>query len=74
MLDPENGKTICGPLEGMLAHQIAVGHMIRIVDITHVAILPFHVRFHGMAAVVTKISFCWRWVHVGQHVNLSSVL
>jgi len=44
----------------MLTHQIAVGHMIRTVDITHVLVVPFHdVRFHRAVAVVTKISFCW---------------
>ena len=60
MLDPESAKTIFGSLEGTFTHRKAVSHMIRIVDTTHVPILPFHdVRFHGMAAVVTKISFCW---------------
>ena len=48
--------------------------MIRIVDVTHEPVVPFHdVRFHG-AVAVTKISFCWWWVHVSQYVNLSPVL
>jgi len=39
--------------------------MIRIVDVTHVPVVPFHdVRFRGAVAVVTKISFCRWWVHV----------
>ena len=55
--------------------QIAVSHTIRIVDVTHVPVVPFHiVRFQGAFPVVTKISFCWWWVHVSQHVNFSSVL
>jgi len=58
-----------------LTYQIAVSHMIRIVDVTHVSVLSSHeVRFHWAVAVVTKISFCWWWVHVSQHVNFLSVL
>ena len=68
-------KQFHGPLEGMSTHRMTVGHTIRIVDITHVPVLLIHsVRFHGVVAVITKISFCWWWVHVRQHVNLSSVL
>jgi len=49
----------------MSTHQIAVDHMIRIVDIPQVLIVPLHdVRFHRTVAVITKISFCWWWVHV----------
>jgi hypothetical protein len=75
MLDPARRKTVFGPLGATSTHWIAVGHTIRIVNVTHVPVLPFHdVRFHGAVAVVTKISFCCWWVHVSQHVNLSSVL
>jgi hypothetical protein len=53
---------------------IAVGHMIKIVYITHVPGVQIHdVRFHGTFAVVTKIFCCWWWVYVSQHVNFSSV-
>jgi len=49
----------------MSIHQIAVGHMMRIVDVPHVSVVPLYtVRFHGAVAVVTKVSFCWWWVHV----------
>ena len=66
-------KQFHGPLEVTLILQRAVSHTIRIVYVTHVPVVPFHdVRFRG--AVVTKISFCWWWVHVSQHVNFSSVL
>ena len=35
-------------------------------------VVPSHdVRFHGVVAVIKKISFCWWWVHVSQHVNFS---
>jgi len=48
--------------------------MFRIVDVTHVPVVPFHyVRFHGVVFVITKISFPWWWVH-GQYVNFSYVL
>ena len=68
-------KQLHDPLEVMSTHQIAVSHTIRIVDVTHVLVVPFHnVRFHGVVAVVTKISFCWWWVSVSQHVNFSPVL
>jgi len=47
--------------------------MIRIVDITHLPVILFHVvRFHMVITVVTKISFCWWWVHISQCVNLLS--
>jgi hypothetical protein len=42
MLVPEGGKTIFGPLEGTPTHQIGFGHSVRIVDVTHVPVLPFH--------------------------------
>jgi hypothetical protein len=62
------------PLEGTLTHQIAVGHIIRIVDVIHVPVLPFHDMFHGVFAVVTKISFCSWLDHFSEHVNFSPVL
>jgi len=63
------------PLEGTFTHRIAVGHMIRIADVTHVLVLPFHdMRFHRVVAVATKISFYWWLDHFSQHVNFSSVL
>jgi hypothetical protein len=63
------------PLEGMSNHQIAVGHTIRIVDITPVPVVSFHnVRFHRIVAVFTKMSFYWWWFDVIQNVNFSSVL
>jgi len=38
-----------------------------------VPVVPFYnVRFHGAVVVVTKISFCWWWVHVGQHLNFQT--
>ena len=47
--------------------------MIRVVSVIHVLVVLFYdVRFHGAVAVATKISFCWWWVHVSQHVNFSS--
>ena len=56
-------------------HRIAVGNTIWNVNETRVPVILFHdVRLHGAVAVVTKISFCWWWVHVSQHVNFSSVL
>jgi hypothetical protein len=43
-------KQLHGPLEGMPTHQIAVSHKIRIVDVTHVPVVPFHdVNFHRAA-------------------------
>ena len=48
--------------------------MIRIVDITHMLVVPFHnVMFHTVVAVVREISVCLWWVHVSQHVNFLSV-
>jgi len=75
LLHPESGKQCRGPLEVTSTRRIAVGHTIRIVDLTHVLVVLFRdVRFHRTVAVVTKISFCWWWVHICQHVNFSSVL
>jgi hypothetical protein len=75
LLDRENWKSnfmFC--LKVRSTHQIAVSHMIRTVDITHVPVVPFHdVRFHTVDAVVTKISFCSWWVHVSLHLNFLSV-
>jgi hypothetical protein len=46
-------KQFLGPLEGTLIHPIAVGHMIRTVDVTLVPVVLFHdVRFHGTVAVI----------------------
>ena len=68
-------KQFFGPLDGTLGHQIAVGHTIRIVDVTLVPVVPFHiVKFHRVVAVITKISFFWWWVHVSQCLNFSSIL
>ena len=40
----------------MSINQIAVGRMIRIVDVIHVPVVLFHdVRFHRMVVVPTKI-------------------
>jgi len=48
------GGRIHGSLEGKSTYQIVVGHMIRIVDVTHVLVVLFHnVKFHGVVAVVT---------------------
>ena len=48
-------KQFRGSLEGMSTHQIAVGHTIRIVDVTHVQVVLFHdVRFHGVVGVIKK--------------------
>ena len=45
------------PLEGMSIHQIAVGHTIRIFNVTHVPVEWLHdVRFHRTVPVFTKIS------------------
>jgi hypothetical protein len=53
-------KQFHGSLEGALTHQIAVSHMISIVDITHVPVVLFHdMRFHWVVAVITDVSFCW---------------
>ena len=50
LLDPKGGKQFSGPLEGMSTHRIAVSHMIRIVNVTHVLAVPFHnVRFHWVS-------------------------
>jgi hypothetical protein len=68
-------KQFHGPLEVTSTYPKVVGHMIRIVDVTRVPVIPFRdVRFHRVIGVNTKISFCWWWVHVGQHVNFPSVL
>jgi len=54
-------------------HQRPVGHMIRIVDITHLPVILFHnVMFRVVITFVTKIFFCWWWVYISQHVNLLS--
>jgi hypothetical protein len=46
-------KQFLGPLEGTLTHPIAVGYMIRTVDLTHVPVILLHdVRFHGPYAVI----------------------
>ena len=51
----------------MSTHQIAVSDTIRIVNVTHVLVVPFHdVRYHRAVAVVTEISVCRWWVHVSQ--------
>ena len=63
LLDPEDGKTISWPTWRCI-DGIAVGYMIRSVNVTHVLVVPFQdVRFHG-AVAVTEISFCWWWVHI----------
>ena len=39
----------------MSTHRKAVTHTIRIVDVTHVPVVPFHdVRFHGAVALSQK--------------------
>ena len=56
-------------LEGMSTHQIAVGHSIRIFNVTRVPVEWFHgVRFHRMLPVFTKISLYGWWSDVSQHV------
>jgi hypothetical protein len=67
-------KQFHGPLEVTSTDRKAVGHTVRIVDVTLVLVMLFHdVRFHRVVAVITKISIFWWWVHVSQHVNFSSV-
>ena len=68
-------KQFRGPLQGTSTHRIAVGHMVRNVDVTHVPVIPCHdLSLHSSFAVITKIPFFWWRVHVSQHVNVSSVL
>jgi hypothetical protein len=71
LFDRENWKSnFAFHLKVRSTHRIAVSHMIRTVNITHVLVVPFHdVRFHRVYAVVTKISFCLWWVHVSLHLN-----
>jgi len=66
-------KQFRGPLEGTSTHHIAISHTIRTVNITHVPVVLFHdVRFHGVVAVITEISFCWLWVHVSMETSCPS--
>ena len=56
LFDRENLKsTFVLRLKVRSTHRIAVSHMIRTVNITHVLVVPFHdVRFHTVDAVVTN--------------------
>jgi len=68
-------KQFGSPLEGTLIHRIAVKQTIRILNITRVPLVLFDdVRFHRAFAVITKVFFCWWWVHISQNVNFLSVL
>jgi len=49
-------KQFCVPLQGVSTHQIAVGHMIRIVNVTPVPVVFFHDRgFMGQLLFSQKL-------------------
>ena len=57
-MDPKvGGKKFRRPFKFTSTNRIAAGHTIRIVDLTYVPVIPFHVV--RAFAVVTELSFCW---------------
>ena len=64
------GGDFCHPLESMLTHQ-TVCFSLSLISIPHVFLAVFcNVWLQFLVPFITKISLCWCFVHIAEHIGL----